>query len=38
MAHEAPGGTQWYVDERVIDCDAEEFWTVVAAVLEGVGQ
>lgn len=23
------GYTQWYVDEHVIDCDAEEFWAVI---------
>ncbi len=33
-AHEPSEGiTQWYVDERCIDCDAEEFWAVIAAVL-----
>jgi hypothetical protein len=34
-AHEpANGMTQWYVDELCIDCDADEFWSVIAAVLE----
>lgn len=32
--HEAPGWRQWYIDEFVIDCDAEEFWEVVRRVLE----
>lgn len=27
------GYTQWYVDEHVIDCDAEEFWAVIARAL-----
>jgi hypothetical protein len=31
-AHEPSGGSQWYVDKRVIDCDADEFWAVIAAV------
>jgi hypothetical protein len=34
-AHEPPASGQWYVDEHVIDCDAEEFWAVIAATLEG---
>jgi hypothetical protein len=38
MAHEPTDGPQWYVDEHVIDCDAEEFWGVLAAVLEGGNQ
>jgi hypothetical protein len=30
-AHEPEHGyTQWYVDEHVIDCDADEFWAVTA--------
>ncbi len=34
-AHEPEDGyKQWYVDEHCIDCDAEEFWAVIAAVLE----
>jgi hypothetical protein len=33
--HEAPGPVQWYVDELVIDCDADEFWAVVGKALEG---
>jgi hypothetical protein len=33
MAHEPGGGAQWYVDDRVIDCDAEEFWAVIAMKL-----
>lgn len=34
-AHEPSHGmTQWYVDEYVIDCDAREFWAVIAAALE----
>ncbi len=32
--HEADGPVQWYVDELTIDCDAEEFWKVVAKALE----
>lgn len=32
-AHEAPGLAQWYVDEHVIDCDADEFWEVVKRAL-----
>jgi hypothetical protein len=28
------GGVQWYADEFVIDCDAEEFWKVVEEALE----
>ncbi len=27
-------GVQWYVDEFIIDCDADEFWAVVKRVLE----
>jgi len=27
------GAAQWYVDEFVIDCDAEEFWKVVGKAL-----
>lgn len=34
MAHEPHGAVQWYVDEHVIDCDAREFWAVIAAALE----
>lgn len=30
----ANGMTQWYVDEFCIDCDADEFWAVIAAALE----
>jgi hypothetical protein len=34
-AHEPEDGyKQWYVDELCIDCDAAEFWAVVAAALE----
>lgn len=34
-AHQPEHGyTSWYVDEHVIDCDADEFWTVIAAVLQ----
>lgn len=33
--HEAPGWRQWYVDEFVIDCDADEFWQVVGQALAG---
>jgi hypothetical protein len=33
-AHEPEDGyRQWYVDEYVIDCDAEEFWAVIERVL-----
>lgn len=36
MAHEPEDGyLQWYVDEFCIDCDAEEFWAVIARILEG---
>jgi hypothetical protein len=38
-AHEPSHGmTQWYVDEYVIDCDAEEFWAVIARTLAEAGQ
>lgn len=33
QAHDAPGHLQWYVDDLVIDCDAGEFWKVVAQAL-----
>lgn len=33
-AQEPSGLAQWYVDEWVIDCDAELFWQVVADALE----
>lgn len=33
-AHEVDDGyTQWYVNDAVIECDAEEFWRVVAKAL-----
>lgn len=31
--HIAPGAAQWYIDERCIDCDADEFWNVVDDVV-----
>jgi hypothetical protein len=34
-AHVTPdSSTQWYVDEYCIDCAAEEFWAVIADVLQ----
>ena len=34
MAHEPDDDSrQWYVDEFVIDCDAEEFWAVIERAL-----
>jgi hypothetical protein len=36
MAHQPDDGSrQWYVDEHVIDCDADEFWAVIARALAG---
>jgi hypothetical protein len=32
-AHEGAPATQWYVDEFVIDCNADEFWDVVQQAL-----
>ena len=32
-AYDDGGYHQWYVDEFVIDCDAEEFWRVVERAL-----
>jgi len=34
IAHESHGSGSWYADEYVIDCDASEFWAVIAAVLQ----
>lgn len=35
-AHEPHGAVQWYIDENVIDCDAPEFWAVLAATMGNV--
>jgi hypothetical protein len=32
-AHEPGGGAQWYVDEFVVDVDADEFWRVALSAL-----
>lgn len=32
ISHDA-GAAQWYADDLVIDCDAEEFWQVTEQAL-----
>lgn len=30
---DAQGMTQWYIDDLAVDCDGEEFWTVLERIV-----